>query len=171
MSATITNAKLPKDFVWGYATASYQIEGSVDEDGRGPSIWDTFCKTTGKTRNGESGDVATDSYRLWKEDIALLKSYGVKAYRFSISWSRIIPKGGRNDNINEKGIAHYRIVIEELIKNGITPFVTLYHWDLPQELQDRYGGWLNKEEIVPDFVNYAKILFSSYGDLVKNWYA
>ena len=141
MSATITNAKLPKDFVWGYATgkraylydlrlrlhdhtlASYQIEGSVDEDGRGPSIWDTFCKTPGKTRNGESGGVATDSYKLWKEDIALLKSYGVKAYRFSISWSRIIPKGGRNDNINEKGIAHYRIVIEELIKNGITPFV------------------------------------------------
>lgn len=103
--------------------AAYQIEGSTSEGGRSPSIWDTFCKTPGKTWKGESGDVATDSYRLWKEDIALLKSYGVKAYRFSISWSRIIPKGGRNDEVNQEGIAHYRNIIEELIKNEIVPFI------------------------------------------------
>ncbi|PSR78580.1 hypothetical protein PHLCEN_2v7327 [Hermanssonia centrifuga] len=152
-----TTAKLPKEFVWGYATASYQIEGSSDQGGRGPSIWDTFSKIPGKISDGSNGDVATDSYRLWKEDVALLKSYGVKAYRFSLSWSRIIPQGGKNDKINQEGLDHYRSLLEELIKEGIVPFVTLYHWDLPQELHDRYGGWLNKEEIVEDFVNYAKV--------------
>ncbi|GBE87454.1 Beta-glucosidase 1A [Sparassis crispa] len=161
--------KLPSDFVWGYATASYQIEGSASAGGRGPSIWDTFSKIPSKIRDGSNGDIATDSYRLWKEDVALLKSYGVRAYRFSISWSRVIPLGGRNDLVNEEGIAFYRGLIEELLKNGITPFVTLYHWDLPQGLDDRYGGWLNKEEIVKDYVNYARLCFTRYGDLVKNW--
>ncbi|RDX54715.1 beta-glucosidase 1A [Lentinus brumalis] len=161
--------KLPSDFVWGYATASYQIEGSPDADGRLPSIWDTFSHKPGTTKGGDNGDVATDSYRRWKEDIALLTQYGVKAYRFSISWSRVIPLGGRNDPVNEAGIKHYRNIIEELLKNGITPFVTLYHWDLPQGLHDRYGGWLNKEEIVQDYVNYAKLCFTRYGDLVKDW--
>ena len=129
------NAKLPKSFVWGYATgelkhsvslppswidpermiqAAYQIEGSADKDGREPSIWDTFSKIPGKIADGSNGDVATDSYRLWKEDIQLLKSYGVKAYRFSLSWSRIIPKGGRNDPVNDVGIQHYRTIIEEI---------------------------------------------------------
>ncbi|THH01164.1 hypothetical protein EW026_g1477 [Hermanssonia centrifuga] len=164
-----TTAKLPKEFVWGYATASYQIEGSSDQGGRGPSIWDTFSKIPGKISDGSNGDVATDSYRLWKEDVALLKSYGVKAYRFSLSWSRIIPQGGKNDKINQEGLDHYRSLLEELIKEGIVPFVTLYHWDLPQELHDRYGGWLNKEEIVEDFVNYAKICFAAFGDIVKHW--
>ncbi|KAI0340378.1 beta-glucosidase 1A [Trametopsis cervina] len=162
-------AKLSKDFVWGYATASYQIEGSHDKGGRGPSIWDTFSKTPGKIADGTNGDTATDSYRLWKEDVALLKSYGVKAYRFSIAWSRVIPKGGRKDPINREGIDHYRTLLEELVKEGIVPFVTLYHWDLPQELHDRYGGWLNKEEIVQDFVHYAKVCFDAFGDIVTNW--
>lgn len=107
--------------------AAYQIEGSASEGGRSPSIWDTFCKTPGKTWKGESGDVATDSYRLWKEDIALLKSYEVKAYRFSISWSRIIPSGGRDDEVAQEGIAHYRAIIEELVKNGIVPFIVSRH--------------------------------------------
>nr|Q25BW5.1 RecName: Full=Beta-glucosidase 1A; AltName: Full=Cellobiase 1A [Phanerodontia chrysosporium]BAE87008.1 beta-glucosidase [Phanerodontia chrysosporium] len=162
-------AKLPKSFVWGYATAAYQIEGSPDKDGREPSIWDTFCKAPGKIADGSSGDVATDSYNRWREDVQLLKSYGVKAYRFSLSWSRIIPKGGRSDPVNGAGIKHYRTLIEELVKEGITPFVTLYHWDLPQALDDRYGGWLNKEEAIQDFTNYAKLCFESFGDLVQNW--
>ncbi|KAI0711358.1 beta-glucosidase 1A [Earliella scabrosa] len=161
--------KLPSDFVWGFATASYQIEGSPLADGRQPSIWDTFSHKPGTTKDGSNGDVATDSYRRWREDVALLKEYGVKAYRFSVSWSRVIPLGGRGDPVNEAGIKYYRDIIEELVKNGITPFVTLYHWDLPQSLHDRYGGWLNKEEIVQDYVNYAKLLFTRYGDLVKNW--
>lgn len=103
--------------------ASYQIEGSSDQGGRGPSIWDTFSKIPGKISDGSNGDVATDSYRLWKEDDALLKSYGVKAYRFSLSWSRIIPQGGKNDKINQEGLDHYRSLLEELIKEGIVPFV------------------------------------------------
>ncbi|KII91962.1 glycoside hydrolase family 1 protein [Plicaturopsis crispa FD-325 SS-3] len=161
--------KLPKEFLWGFATASFQIEGSTETDGRGPSIWDEFARTPGKTLDGRDGDVATDSYRLWREDIALLKSYGVKSYRFSISWSRVIPLGGRDDPINEAGIAWYSNVIDGLLEAGITPFVTLYHWDLPQALHDRYGGWLNKDEIILDYERYAKVCFEAFGDRVKHW--
>ncbi|EJD01909.1 glycoside hydrolase family 1 protein [Fomitiporia mediterranea MF3/22] len=161
--------KLNKDFLWGFATASFQIEGSTDVDGRGKSIWDDFSRLPGKTLDGRNGDVATDSYRLWREDIALLKQYKVKSYRFSIAWSRIIPLGGRLDPINPKGIEFYNNIINELLENGITPFVTLYHWDLPQALHDRYGGWLNKEEIVKDFTNYARVCFEAFGDRIKYW--
>ncbi|KAK0499187.1 beta-glucosidase 1B [Armillaria luteobubalina] len=161
--------KLPKDFLWGFATASFQIEGSTSVDGRGPSIWDDFAKTPGKTLDGRDGEVATDSYRLWKEDVALLVKYGVKSYRFSISWSRVIPLGGRDDPINEKGIEFYNNLINELLKNGIVPFVTLYHWDLPQGLHDRYGGWLNKAEITKDYTRYARVCFEAFGDRVKHW--
>ncbi|PPQ65081.1 hypothetical protein CVT24_003035, partial [Panaeolus cyanescens] len=136
---------------------AFQIEGSEDADGRGKSIWDDYAKTPGKTQDGKDGSVATDSYRLWKEDVALLAEYGVKAYRFSLSWSRIIPLGGRNDPVNPKGIEFYNKFIDELLAHGITPFVTLYHWDLPQALHDRYGGWLNKDEIVQDYANYARV--------------
>lgn len=117
--------KLTNDFrlFYSYRTASFQIEGSVDVDGRGKSIWDDFSRTPGKTLDGKNGDVATDSYRLWREDIALLKQYGIKAYRFSIAWSRIIPLGGRNDPVNPKGIKFYSDVIDELLRAGITPFV------------------------------------------------
>ena len=115
----------------------------------------------GKTLDGKNGDVATDSYRRWREDLALLKKYGARSYRFSIAWSRIIPLGGRLDPINPAGIAHYNKLIDTLLEEGITPFVTLYHWDLPQALHDRYGGWLNKTEIVKDFVNYARVSTSS----------
>ncbi|KAG8906590.1 hypothetical protein FRB99_006545 [Tulasnella sp. 403] len=148
--------RLPKDFLAGFATAAFQVEGSVNEGGRGPSIWDDFSRTPGKTLDGRNGDVATDSYRLWKEDIKLLKEYGIRAYRFSISWPRIIPLGGRNDPLNEEGIKFYNDFIDALLAANITPFVTLYHWDLPQALHDRYGGWLNKEEIQLDFAHYAK---------------
>lgn len=163
------SSRLPKDFLWGFATASFQIEGSTQVDGRGKSIWDDFSKKPGKTLDGRDGDVATDSYRLWKDDLDLLVSYGVKSYRFSIAWSRIIPLGGRNDPVNEAGIRFYSNLIDNLLARGIIPFVTLYHWDLPQGLEDRYGGWLNKEEIVKDYVNYAKICFERFGNRVKNW--
>ncbi|KAK6605520.1 glycosyl hydrolase family 1 [Botrytis cinerea] len=152
----------------GFATASYQIEGAPEEDGRGPSIWDTFCKIPGKIADGSSGDVACDSYHRVSEDIALLKLTGAKAYRFSISWSRIIPLGGRNDPVNEKGIAYYAKLVDDLLKEGITPFVTLFHWDLPDNLDKRYGGLLNKEEFVKDYAHYARVLFKAYPK-VKNW--
>ncbi|KAG6380493.1 glycoside hydrolase family 1 protein [Boletus reticuloceps] len=161
--------KLPHQFIWGFATASFQIEGSTNVDDRGKSIWDDFCKQPGKTLDGRDGDVATDSYRLWKEDVALLAQYGVKSYRFSISWSRIIPLGGRNDPVNPKGIEWYSDFIDALLENGIIPFVTLYHWDLPQALHDRYGGWLNKDEIIQDYVRYARVCFEAFGNRVKHW--
>ncbi|KAH8112866.1 glycoside hydrolase family 1 protein [Phellopilus nigrolimitatus] len=164
-----TTSKLNKDFLWGFATASFQVEGSTDIDGRGKSIWDDFARTPGKTLDGRNGDVATDSYRLWREDLALLKQYGIKSYRFSLAWSRIIPLGGRLDPINPKGIEFYNNLINGLLENGITPFVTLYHWDLPQALHDRYGGWLNKDEIVKDYTNYARVCFEAFGDRVKFW--
>ncbi|CDO77449.1 Glycoside Hydrolase Family 1 protein [Trametes cinnabarina] len=160
--------KLPSDFLWGFATASFQTEGSTDADGRGKSIWDDFAKLPGKTLDGRDGDVATDSYKRWKEDLDLLVEYGVKSYRFSIAWSRIIPLGGRNDPINEAGIQFYSNLIDALLERGIVPFVTIYHWDLPQALYDRYKGWLSRE-IVDDYVHYAKICFERFGDRVKYW--
>ncbi|KAI0772973.1 beta-glucosidase 1B [Trametes elegans] len=163
-------SKLPSDFLWGFATASFQIEGSTDVDGRGKSIWDDYAKLPGKTLDGRDGDVATDSYKRWEEDLDLLVQYGVKSYRFSIAWSRIIPLGGRNDPVNEAGIQWYSHLIDALLARGIVPFVTLYHWDLPQALYDRYGGWLSKE-IVQDYVRYAKICFERFGDRVKYWCA
>ncbi|KAF8840142.1 glycoside hydrolase family 1 protein [Paxillus ammoniavirescens] len=162
-------AKLPRDFIWGFATASFQIEGSTNADGREKSIWDDFSKQPGKTLDGRDGDVATDSYRLWREDVALLAHYGVKSYRFSISWSRIIPLGGRNDPVNPRGIQFYSNLIDSLLEHGIIPFVTIYHWDLPQALLDKYGGWLNKDEIVQDYVRYARVCFEAFGDRVKHW--
>ncbi|KIM80657.1 glycoside hydrolase family 1 protein [Piloderma croceum F 1598] len=168
-TADLPVSKLPKDFLWGFATASFQIEGSTDVDGRAKSIWDDFSKQPGKTQDGRNGDIATDSYRLWKDDIALLVKYGVKSYRFSISWPRIIPLGGRNDPINPKGIEWYSNFIDALLDNGIIPFVTLYHWDLPQALHERYKGWLNKDEIVQDYVRYARVCFEAFGGRVKHW--
>ena len=119
---------LRRDFFWGYATAAAQVEGAWNVDGKGESIWDTLAHTPGKVKDGSTGDDAVRSYDLYKEDVALLKRYGVNAYRFSLSWSRIIPLGGRNDPVNEKGIEYYNNLINELLKNDITPFVTLFHW-------------------------------------------
>lgn len=148
---------------------SYQIEGAAHEDGRGDSIWDTFCKIPGKIADGSSGEVACDSYHVYKADVALLKSLGAKAYRFSISWSRVIPLGGRNDPVNDKGLQYYVDLVDELLANDIQPMVTLFHWDLPQGLHDRYGGLMNKEEYVQDFVSYSKLMFKTLGSKVKFW--
>ncbi|EMD36781.1 glycoside hydrolase family 1 protein [Gelatoporia subvermispora B] len=164
-----TQDKLPGDFLWGFATASFQIEGSTDADGRGKSIWDDFAKQPGKTLDGRDGDVATDSYRRWQADLDLLVAYGVRSYRFSLAWSRIIPLGGRADPVNEAGIRWYSDFIDALLERGIVPFVTIYHWDLPQALHNRYGGWLNKDEIVQDYVRYSRVCFERFGDRVKHW--
>ncbi|PLS77804.1 MAG: beta-glucosidase, partial [Chloroflexi bacterium] len=136
--------RFPDDFVWGAATAAYQIEGAVDEDGRGPSIWDTFSHTPGKTNNGDTGDVACDHYHLWQDDVKLMQQLGLQAYRFSISWPRVIPQGFGQPN--ERGLDFYDNLVDGLLEANITPFVTLYHWDLPQALQDK-GGWANRATV------------------------
>lgn len=140
----------------------------MGKDGRAPSIWDVFCARKGKIADGSSGAVACDSYNRTAEDIALLKSLGATAYRFSISWSRIIPLGGRNDPINQKGIDHYVKFVDDLLEAGITPFITLYHWDLPDGLEKRYGGLLNKEEFPLDFEHYARTMFAAIPKC-KHW--
>jgi beta-glucosidase len=155
----------PKDFLWGVATASYQIEGSVNKDGRKPSIWDTFSHIPGNTLNGDTGDVACDHYNRYKEDVALLKQYGIKTYRFSIAWPRIFPDGSGEPN--EMGMQFYIDLVDELLANDIKPIVTLYHWDLPQALQE-HGGWTNRE-IVDHFVTYANYVFDHLGDKVYQW--
>ncbi|KAF2656908.1 glycoside hydrolase family 1 protein [Lophiostoma macrostomum CBS 122681] len=165
----MSDSYLPKDFLWGFATASYQIEGAPHEDGRADSIWDTFCRIPGKIAGGGTGDVACDSYHRTAEDIALLKETGAKSYRFSLSWSRIIPLGGRNDPVNEKGLQYYVELVDDLIAAGIVPMITLFHWDLPEELNKRYGGMLNKDEFVKDYENYARVCFKGFGSKVKYW--
>jgi beta-glucosidase len=152
-----------KDFKWGVATSSYQIEGAANQDGRGPSIWDKFAATPGKVANGESGLVANDHYHLYKEDVALMKSLGVKAYRFSIAWSRLFPNG---DSVREeRGFVFYNKLIDELVGAGIEPVVTLYHWDLPQALEDK-GGWADRR-ILDAFEFYAGAVAEAFGDRVK----
>lgn len=160
---------LPANFKWGYATASYQIEGAVDADDRGASIWDTFSHLSTTRTRGAHGDIACDHFNRYQSDIDLMASYGAKHYRFPLSWSRIIPLGGREDPISEAGIGFYNKLIDGLIEKGIEPWITLYHWDLPQELEDRYGGWLNQEEVQKDFVRYASVCFEHFGDRVKQW--
>lgn len=153
-------------FYWGVATAAYQTEGAVTEDGRGPSIWDKFSLIPGKIRNNDNGAIADDSYHKVKEDIQLLKELGVNSYRFSISWSRILPNG--TGTVNMAGIAHYNRILDALLMENIEPFVTLYHWDLPQALEERYGGLLSSQ-FVADFTNYADICFKSFGSKVRHW--
>ncbi|KKK17471.1 hypothetical protein ARAM_005164 [Aspergillus rambellii] len=160
---------LRSDFFHGYATAAPQIEGAWNKDGKGLSIWDTFGHKPGKIKDGSTADDAVRSYDLYREDIALMKSYGVNGYRFSLSWSRIIPLGGAEDPVNEQGIKFYQDLIDEMLRNGITPFVTIFHWDVPQALEDRYGGMLNKEKFVPDFVRFARVCFERLGTRVKYW--
>jgi len=153
------------EFVWGVATSSYQIEGAANEDGRGKSIWDTFCKVPGKVANFDNGDIACDHYHRYKEDLDLMKWMGVKAYRFSVAWPRVIPDGvGR---VNEMGLDFYDRLIDSLLEREIAPWLTMYHWDLPEALQIR-GGW-NNREVVEWFGEYAEVLTSRFGDRVKNW--
>ncbi|CDZ98434.1 glycoside hydrolase family 1 protein [Phaffia rhodozyma] len=159
---------LPDSFLFGFASASAQIESAAEEGERGPSIWDKFCTQPGKIQDGTSVARTCDHVRLFKEDIALMKSLGVNSYRFSFSWSRIIPKGGKDDPVSEEGIQFYSDLIDELLENGITPFATLYHWDLPLALYERYGGWLSRD-IFSDFERYADLCFSRFGDRVKHW--
>lgn len=155
----------PKDFIWGAATASYQIEGAANEDDRGETIWDRFSHTPGKVHNGDTGDRACDHYHRFREDIKIMKELGFKGYRFSIAWSRIYPEG--KGKINQKGIDFYNALVDELLKEGIDPMVTLYHWDLPQKLQDQ-GGWGNRE-MADYFADYAATAFETFGDRVKKW--
>lgn len=161
----MSKRRFPERFVWGVATASYQIEGAAREDGRGESIWDRYCLIPGNVMNGDTGEVACDHYHLFREDVALMKRMGVKAYRFSIAWPRILPQG--TGEVNPKGIAFYSQLIDELLGAGIEPYVTLYHWDLPQAMQD-IGGWTNPK--MPEyFLAYARIVMDAYGDRVKHW--
>lgn len=153
------------EFLWGVATSSYQIEGAANEDGRGQSIWDTFCKVSGKVANFDNGDIACDHYHRYKEDLDLMKWMGVKAYRFSVAWPRVIPNGV--GKINELGLDFYDRLIDSLLEREIAPWLTMYHWDLPEALQVR-GGW-NNREIVEWFGEYAEVLTSRFGDRVKNW--
>ena len=153
------------EFIWGVATSSYQIEGAANEDGRGQSIWDTFCKVPGKVANFNNGDIACDHYHRFKEDLDLMKWMGVKAYRFSVAWPRVIPDGvGR---VNEMGLDFYDRLIDSLLEREIAPWLTMYHWDLPEALQLR-GGW-NNREVVEWFGEYGEVLTSRFGDRVKNW--
>ncbi|MET9532940.1 GH1 family beta-glucosidase [Streptomyces sp. NPDC006649] len=156
---------LPAEFTWGVATAAYQIEGAVAEDGRSPSIWDTFSHLPGKIDNEDNGDVACDHYHRWREDIGLMKQLGVDAYRFSVAWPRVVPGG--DGPVNEKGLAFYDRLVDSLLEAGITPFPTLYHWDLPQTLQDR-GGWPARET-AEHFAEYAAVVARRLGDRVKDW--
>ena len=159
--------EFPQDFVWGTATASYQIEGGAQEGGRGDSIWDTFCRIPGKVANGENGDIACDHYHRYPEDIRLMAELGVCSYRFSISWSRIMPDGTKN-SINQAGIDFYNKVIDLCLDNNIEPWVTLYHWDLPEHLHQAEGGWLERD-IVDRFRDYSEVCFKAFGDRVKRW--
>ncbi|MEU2023048.1 GH1 family beta-glucosidase [Streptomyces sp. NPDC016469] len=155
----------PTGFVWGAATAAYQVEGAAAEDGRTPSIWDTFSRTPGKVRNGDTGDIAADHYHRYRDDVALMKQLGLKAYRFSISWSRVQPTG-RGPAV-ERGLDFYRKLVDELLEAGITPVATLYHWDLPQELEDA-GGWPERAT-AERFADYAAIMAGALGDRVGMW--
>src|SRR4051794_29129537 len=152
--------RFPAEFVWGVSTASYQIEGAVAEDGRKPSIWDTFSHTPGRVDKGDTGDVADDHYHRYREDVALMSELGVQAYRFSIAWPRIVPDG--SGATNEAGLDFYRRLVDELLGAGITPFPTLYHWDLPQPLEDA-GGWGNRDT-AERFAEYAGVVMAALGD-------
>ncbi|AZO52739.1 MULTISPECIES: GH1 family beta-glucosidase [unclassified Mesorhizobium] len=165
LEARASGLVFPRGFVFGAATAAYQIEGSPDADGKGESIWDRFCRIPGAIVDGSSGDVACDHYHRWKEDIAVLKALGLGAYRFSLAWTRLLPEG--RGEANAVGIAFYDRLIDDLLEAGIEPYATLYHWDLPQALQDR-GGWYNRETAAA-FADYAGLAARSFGDRVRKW--
>jgi len=157
--------RFPEGFIWGAATSAYQIEGAWNEDGKGPSIWDTFCRIPGKIKDGDTGDVAADHYHRWEEDVGIMVELGLKAYRFSIAWPRIFPEGV--GEVNQKGLDFYNRLVDKLLAHGIEPFVTLYHWDLPQALQDK-GGWPNRDTAYA-FANYAETVAKEFGDRVSSW--
>ncbi|CNK44919.1 putative glycosyl hydrolase [Yersinia frederiksenii] len=155
----------PKDFLWGAASAAYQVEGAYDADGKGPSIWDTFSHLPGTTYQGTNGDVAVDHYHRFREDVALMAEMGMKSYRFSISWPRLLPTG--RGEVNAAGVKFYSELIDALLEHHIEPMITLYHWDLPQALQDE-GGW-EARSTADAFEEYARLCYQHYGDRVKLW--
>ena len=160
----MTTREFPRDFLWGAAAASYQIEGAVDADGRGPSIWDTFVRVPGAILNGDDADVACEHYQRMPQDVALMKRLGLGSYRFSTAWPRICPDGKR---VNPAGLDFYSRLTDELLAAGITPFLTLYHWDLPQALEDE-GGWTNRDT-AHRFLDYAMVVHDALGDRVDSW--
>lgn len=161
----MSTVQFPQGFLWGAATASYQIEGAWNEDGKGESTWDRFSRKPGATLNGDTGDVACDHYHRWRDDVALMKDLGLQAYRFSIGWPRILPVG--RGMVNQKGLDFYARLVDALLEAGITPFITLNHWDIPQMLEDN-GGWAARAT-AEAFVEYADVVTRALGDRVKNW--
>jgi beta-glucosidase len=157
--------RFPTGFLWGAATSAYQVEGATDADGRGESIWDRFTHAPGTVAGGDTGDTACDHYRRWRSDVRLMAELGLNAYRFSIAWPRLFPDG--TGSVNRAGLGHYDRMVDALLAHGITPMATLYHWDLPQALQDR-GGWRDRD-VVERFADYAATCFTAYGDRVKLW--
>ncbi|CAO2832916.1 unnamed protein product [Amaranthus hypochondriacus] len=167
--ALLNRTSFPHGFIFGVASSAYQYEGAVKEDGKGPSIWDTYAhRFSDKIKDHSNGDVAEDSYHRYKEDVKLIKEMGLDAYRFSISWPRLLPKGKLSGGVNWNGIRYYNNLINELLKFGIKPFVTLLHGDLPQALEDDYGGFLSTS-IINDFRDYAELCYKEFGDRVKHW--
>lgn len=160
-----TDGRFPADFLWGAATAAFQVEGSTSADGRGVSIWDRLCRQPGRIKGGDDGDEACDHYRLWRQDLRLMGSLGLGAYRFSISWPRVIPEG--TGAVNVPGLDFYDRLVDGLLERGIVPFPTLYHWDLPQPLEDR-GGWLSRAT-VDAFGAFAEAVVRRLGDRVGSW--
>jgi beta-glucosidase len=163
--STNLNAPFPSDFQWGAATASYQIEGSPLADGAGPGIWHRFSHTPGRTNNGDTGDIACDHYRRWREDVGIMRELGLRSYRFGIAWTRIFPEG--KGRLNQKGLDFYSRLVDELLAANIRPMITLYHWDLPAALDD-LGGWLNRD-VASWFADYATVLFRALDDRVPMW--
>ncbi|XP_043692666.1 beta-glucosidase 13-like [Telopea speciosissima] len=167
--ASFNRSSFPADFIFGAASSAYQHEGGVKEGGRGPSIWDTFThQHPDRILDHSNGDVAVDSYHRYKEDVSIMKEMGMDAYRFSISWSRLLPHGQLGHGVSRVGIQYYNNLINELQSNGIEPYVTLFHWDTPQSLEDKYGGFLSPK-IIDDFRDFADLCFQKFGDRVKNW--
>jgi beta-glucosidase len=164
--ADLQRADFPADFRWGVSTSSYQIEGATDADGRVESIWDRFCRRPGAIRDGSSGAQACDHYHRWPQDLDLARQLGVNAYRFSIAWPRILPNG-RAQRPSEEGLAFYDRLVDGMLERGLQPWATLYHWDLPQALQDA-GGWAARDT-VQAFVDYADVVTRRLGDRVKRW--
>ncbi|KAA0040143.1 hypothetical protein IC582_003340 [Cucumis melo] len=165
----VRRSNFPKNFVFGSSSSAYQYEGAVATDGRKPSIWDTYThKHPERIADGKNGDIAVDEYHRYKEDVAIMKRIGFGAYRFSISWSRIIPTGKLKDGVNKKGIDYYNRLINELLSKGIQSYVTIFHWDVPQALEDAYQGFLSPK-IINDYGDFAELCFKEFGDRVKHW--
>ncbi|CAA2978076.1 Beta-glucosidase 12 [Olea europaea subsp. europaea] len=169
VSTPFNISSFPSGFMFGASSSAYQYEGAAKEDGKGQSIWDTFAhKYSGKISDNSNGDLANDFYHRYKEDVKLMEFIRLNAFRFSISWTRILPQGKLSQGVNKEGITFYNSLINELLSKGIQPFATIYHWDLPQALEDEYGGFLSPR-VVDDFKDFAEVCFKEFGDRVKYW--